>query len=61
MDQHDDGLDAARLSSGTSALTVSASSRNSRPAALSGEMMFGVPFNVSPMKATGMPSNVLIS
>ncbi len=49
------------FSSGTSAFTVSASSRNSRPAALSGEMMFGVPFNVSPMKATGMPSNVRIS
>ena len=49
------------FNSGTSAFTVSASSRNSRPAALAGEMMFGVPFKVSPMKATGMPSNSLIS
>ena len=49
------------LISGISAFTVSASSRNSRPAALSGEMMFGVPFSVSPMKATGIPSNVLMS
>ena len=49
------------FNTGTSAFTVSASSRNSSPAALAGEMRPGVPFKVSPMKATGMPSNVLIS
>ena len=49
------------FNSGTSALTVSASSLNSRPATPTGETMFGVPFKVRPMKATGMPSNSLIS
>jgi hypothetical protein len=49
------------LNSPTNAFTVSASSSNSSPAALEGDMMSGVPFKVSPMKATGMPSNSLIS
>ncbi len=47
-------------SCGTSALTVSASSRNSRPATPVGVTMPGVPFSVMPMKAIGMPSNVLM-
>ena len=41
------------FNSGTSALTVSASSLNSRPATPTGETMVGVPFNVRPMKAIG--------
>ena len=46
------------FSSGISALTVPASSRNSRSATPTGETRPGVPFRVRPMKATGMPSNV---
>ena len=44
---------------GTSALTVAASSRNSRPATPVGTTMAGVSFSVMPMKATGTPSKRL--
>ena len=47
-------------SCGTSALTVAASSRNSRPATPVGETMPGVPLSVMPMKATGTPPKVLM-
>ena len=49
------------FSSGTSALTVSASSRNSRLLMPAGDTMFAVPFSVRPMKATGMLSKVLMA
>ena len=48
-----------RLSSGTSLLTLSASSSKRRPATPLGTTMFGVSFKVRPMKATGMPSKRL--
>ena len=44
-----------RFSSGTSAFTVSASSRNGRPATPDGLTMVGVPSSVMPMKATLAP------
>jgi hypothetical protein len=43
------------LNSGTSALTVSTSSRKVSPATPVGTTMVGVSFSVRPMKATGMP------
>ena len=45
---------------GTSALTVAASSRNSRPATPLGLTMVGVPCSVMPMKATFTPLKVLM-
>ena len=42
---------------GTSAFTVSASSRNSYPAMPAGNTISGTPFSASPMNATGMPPN----
>ena len=49
------------FSSGIKALMLSASLRKSSPAALAGEMIPAVAFNVSPMKATGISSKVRIS
>ena len=54
MDQHDDGLDAARLQFGDQRIHRLGLVAEFEPATPSGETI-GVPFNVRPMKATGMP------
>ena len=55
VDEHDDRLDVLARSSGTSALTVSASSWNSRPWMPAALTISGVPSRVIPMNATLAP------
>ena len=62
VDQHHDRLDAARLQFRDQRIhRLGLVAEFEAGDAVRRDDQFGVPFSVSPMKATGMPSNFLIS